>query len=74
MAPLIEAFPSSQLQERAQFKPDGKKRKPAINLKDCALKEMLQHTCDLDGPREDPRSKVVCEPVLRVFRRYVVEV
>lgn len=42
-----------------------------MDLKKCELKELIQYECELDGPKQDPRSKVVCEPVLRLFRRYV---
>lgn len=69
MAPLVEAFPPSRLEQHIQYTPSGRRRKPPINLKDCELKEMVQYFCDLDGPNEDPRSKVVCEPVLRMFRK-----
>ena len=71
MAPLAEAFPPSRLEEHIQHLPSGKKRKPPVDLTKCELKEMVQYHCDLDGPREDPRSRVVCEPVLRLFRKYV---
>lgn len=69
MAPLIEAFPPSKLEQHVQRKTNGKAHKPPIELKECELKEMVQYFCDLDGPKEDPRSKVVCEPVLRLFRK-----
>lgn len=71
MAPLIEAFHASELPERIAFHPDGQKRKPAIKdlKKECALKEMIQYDCQLQGPKNSPQSKVVCEPVLRLFRQ-----
>lgn len=69
MAPLVESFPPSQLTERINLKPNGKPQKPPIDLEKCDLKEMIQYFCDLDGPKEDPRSKVVCSPVLRYFRK-----
>lgn len=40
-----------------------------VDLKKCALKELVQYDCDLDGPSQNPASKVVCVPVLRLFRR-----
>ena len=67
----VEAFPAWQLPARVQYTPDGKKRKEAVDLKKCALKEMVQYSCDLHGPRSDPTSKVVCEPIVRLFRQYV---
>jgi mitochondrial inner membrane protease subunit SOM1 len=72
MAPLVEVFPPSQLTKHIQYHANGSLRKPPVDLKQCALKELLQYECDLKGPREDPRSKIVCEPVLRLFRQYVV--
>jgi hypothetical protein len=69
MAPLVEAFPPSQLEERIQTKLNGKVQKPPIELKQCQLKEMMQYMCDLDGPKNDPQSRVVCEPILRTFRK-----
>jgi len=71
MAPLVEAFRPARLQQHVQYHADGKMRKPPVDLKKCDLKELIQYECDLDGPKEDPRSKVVCEPVLRLFRQYV---
>ncbi|KAH9836028.1 putative mitochondrial export protein Som1 [Teratosphaeria destructans] len=69
MAPLVETVPLSQLEKRLQYQPDGKRRKEPVNLKDCALKELIQFECDIVGPRRDPRSKVVCQPILRFFRQ-----
>jgi hypothetical protein len=70
MAPLVEAFDARDLVKHINKLPDGKTRKsPISDLKDCELKELIQYNCELDGPRNDPRSKVVCEPVLRLFRQ-----
>ena len=69
MAPLVEAFPASQLKNHINTLPTGKTRKPKVGLQDCELKEIKQYFCDLDGPREDPRSKVICEEFVRSFRR-----
>ena len=70
MAPPVEAFTPSQLAQRVQYKPDGKLRKPPFALaRDCELMEMVQYACDLTGPRDDPKSQVVCEPVIRLFRK-----
>lgn len=71
MAPMVETFPPARLQQHAQYLPNGKARKPSVELKDCELKELIQYECELRGPRESPRSKIVCEPVLRLFRQYV---
>lgn len=69
MAPLVESFPASQLASRIQYVPNGQRRKPPVDLKDCELKELLQYHCDLNGPKSDPRSSVECEPILRLFRK-----
>jgi hypothetical protein len=69
MAPMVESFPASQLESRIQYVPNGRRRKPPVDLKDCELKELLQYHCDLNGPPNDPRSRVVCEPILRLFRK-----
>ncbi|KAK3051681.1 hypothetical protein LTR09_007337 [Extremus antarcticus] len=74
MAPLVEAFPPSQLSKRVQTTTKDRTQKPPVILKDCELKEMMQYFCDLDGPKEDKKSKVVCEPVLRMFRQVNADV
>nr|POF01316.1 hypothetical protein CFP56_21264 [Quercus suber] len=62
MAPHVEVFDASRLDHAIQYKPNGRRHRPNIDLKACALKELLQYECDLNGPRHDPRTKVVCEP------------
>ena len=37
----------------------------------CELKEMSQYFCDLNGPRENSNTRVVCQEFVRSFRRYV---
>jgi hypothetical protein len=69
MAPLVESFHPRHLEERIQYTTDGKKRKQPVELKECELKEMIQYSCELDGPTGDPKSKVVCQPFLRLFRK-----
>ncbi|RMZ03917.1 hypothetical protein D0860_06589 [Hortaea werneckii] len=71
MAPMVETFHPARLQQHAQYLPNGKARKPSVELKDCDLKELIQYECNLSGPRESPRSKIVCEPILKLFRQYV---
>ncbi|KAI6821261.1 hypothetical protein KC332_g9340 [Hortaea werneckii] len=69
MAPMVETFHPARLQQHAQYLPNGKARKPSVELKDCELKELIQYECNLQGPRDSPRSKIVCEPVLKLFRQ-----
>lgn len=71
MAPPVEAFPAWQLPARVQYGPDGKRRKQAVDLRECQLKEMVQYACELRGTKNNPRSKVVCEPIVRLFRKSV---
>ena len=71
MAPLVEAFHPARLQQHVQYHANGKNRKPAVDLKQCELKELFQYECNLNGPKQDPRSQVVCDPILRLFRKYV---
>jgi len=66
---MVEAFPPSRLQQHVQYKYNGKAQKPPVDLQKCKLKELIQYECELSGPRNDPNSKVVCEPVLRLFRQ-----
>ena len=72
MAPLVEAFPASELQSRINNLPTGKRRKSPVDLENCELKELSQYFCNLNGAEEDPRSKVVCQEFVRSFRKYVV--
>lgn len=69
MAPLVEAFHPSQLQSRVQSKPDGKKRKSTVDLKQCELRELIQYACDTRGDPHARDSRVFCDPVLRLFRQ-----
>lgn len=68
MAPLVEAFHASDLTDYLKRKPNGKMRKPPVDLKTCELKELIQYNCNVDNPRNQ-NSRVVCEPVLRLFRQ-----
>jgi hypothetical protein len=66
MTPPIEVFPASQLPYRVMVTVDGKRRKgPTIDLlRDCELKEISQYKC-----YPDQRNRVVCEEVVRLFRK-----
>ena len=71
MAPLVEAFHPARLQQHVQYRVNGNIRKEPVDLKQCELRELIQYECNLKGPKDDPRSKVVCESVLRLFRKCV---
>lgn len=73
MAPLVEAFPAHQLEHRIQTTVDGKRRKTPLDLSECKLMELIQYSCNLKGPVNGAQSRVVCEPIVRLFRRYVFD-
>ncbi|KAL1641928.1 hypothetical protein SLS58_005764 [Diplodia intermedia] len=68
MAPPVEAFPPEELSVRVQYKPNGRRRKPPVELEKCKLLEMVQYACEVEN-RDDPRSRVLCRPLVRLFRR-----
>lgn len=69
MAPPVASFEAQDLDKYLQILPNGQRRKPQADLQKCELKEMLQYNCDLGGPRSSATSRIVCEAVLRLFRR-----
>lgn len=72
MAPPVESFPVSQLEQRVQITADGRRRKgPAIELKNCELLEMAQYRCGLDQGSElnVKGAMIICKEFARVFRR-----
>lgn len=70
MAPPVEAFPPSQLEERVNITEKGRWRKPPVKLEECKLLEMPQYYCNVpQHSRRDPYGAVVCETVVRLFRR-----
>ena len=72
MAPLVEVFPASQLPDRVQVLPNGKRRKgEPIDLTKCELREFVQYACHLKGDRKSPQAVIQCEPVVKLFRRCV---
>ena len=68
MAPPIEEFPPAQLEQRLQYTTNGKLRKSPVELEKCKLMEMVQYMCEVSN-RNDPNAVVVCQPVVRLFRR-----
>lgn len=69
MAPPVESFHPRSLEERIRYLPNGRRRKTSAALGDCQLHEMIQYECELRGSRRDPKARVVCEPILRLFRQ-----
>ena len=68
MAPTIEEFLPAQLEQRLQYTMNGKLRKSPVELEKCKLMEMVQYMCEVSN-RNDPHAVVVCQPVVRLFRR-----
>ncbi|KAH7062663.1 hypothetical protein B0J12DRAFT_564042 [Macrophomina phaseolina] len=69
MAPPVEAFPPQELSARVQYDARGKYRKGGpIELEKCKLLEMVQYACEVEN-RDDPRGRVMCRPLVRLFRR-----
>jgi len=68
MAPPIEEFLPAQLEQKLQYTTNGKLRKSPVELKKCKLMEMVQYMCEVSN-RNDPNAVVVCQPVVRLFRR-----
>ena len=72
MAPPIEAFPASELLHRVNVLPNGRRRKGEdIDLKKCDLLELVQYSCHLKGDPKSRQAVIQCEPVVKLFRRYV---
>ena len=71
MAPPVEAFPVSELENRINIQLNGRRRKGGdIDLRKCDLLELVQYECDLKAMEKDGRSIIQCEPVVKLFRRY----
>ena len=68
---MTETFHPARLQQEVQYVSNGKVRKAPVDLKQCELRELVQYECDLNGPKGDKKSRVVCQPILRLFRQYV---
>jgi hypothetical protein len=80
MSPPSEIFDAAELPDRVRFNEKGKFRKTTlddgsgargIDLRRCALLQMLQYHCTVDEPRTRD-SPTRCYPVPRLFRRYVL--
>ena len=72
MAPPLNIFPASKLPDRIHMLPNGKRRKgEPIDLKKCELLEMINYDCRLKGDESDPKAVIRCEPLVKLFRKYV---
>ena len=70
MAPPVEAFPVSELEDRINVQLNGRRRKGGdIDLRKCELLELVQYECDLKVSEKDRRPIIQCIPVVKLFRR-----
>ena len=70
MAPPIEAFPVSELEQRVNIQSNGRRKKGGdIDLRKCELLELVQYECGLKGSEKDPQAVIECAPVMKLFRR-----
>ena len=73
MAPPVEVFSVAELPDRVQVLPNGKRRKgETIDLGKCELLEFVQYACRLKGDQKSPQAVIQCEPILKLFRRYIM--
>ena len=70
MAPPIEAFPISELEDRINVQSNGRRRKGGdIDLRKCELLELVQYECGVKSGEKDQQKIIQCEPVVKLFRR-----
>lgn len=70
MAPPVEVFPASELSQRVNTLPNGRRRKgKPIDLSTCELLEMVQYSCGLKGEKVSRQAVIQCHPVVKLFRR-----
>jgi hypothetical protein len=73
MAPLVPVFSAETLPDHVntvQRNFQDKRRKgPTVNLKECALLEMMQYSCNPPSEEVPQPGVIVCKPVVRLFRR-----
>ncbi|KAF1972038.1 hypothetical protein BU23DRAFT_555548 [Bimuria novae-zelandiae CBS 107.79] len=69
MAPPTPIYPVFALPTEINTLANGKPRKPPIkDLRDCALKEMVQYKCNISQETKGTKPLIICEPVVRLFR------
>jgi hypothetical protein len=73
MAPLVPVFSTESLPDhvntvRRNFQDKRRKGQP-VELKDCPLLEMTQYSCNPPNDGIPEAGRVVCKPIVRLFRR-----
>jgi hypothetical protein len=61
----VKSFSVSELEKHVNINEKGKKRKPAVNLEECKLMQMVQYNCEVVKRTKE----VECRPILRLFRQ-----
>lgn len=70
MTPPIEAFPTSELEQRINVQSNGRRRKGGdIDLGNCELLQLVQYRCHVKEKEKGQRSFIHCSPVVKLFRR-----
>jgi hypothetical protein len=73
MAPLVPVFSAETLPEHVNITQrnfqDKRRKGPDINLKECALLEMIQYSCNPPSGEIPQPGVITCKPVVRLFRR-----
>ena len=81
MSPPVEAFPVSELDDRVNVQPNGKRRKGGdIDLRKCELLELVQYECYFVTDRRATSAVMLyklrrqqpivrCTPMVKLFRR-----
>ena len=74
MAPLSRVFNAEQLPDNVNtvmrnFQEKRRRKGPAVNLKECELLEMVQYSCNPPHKAIPEPGVIICEPIVRLFRR-----
>jgi hypothetical protein len=70
MSPPVVTHHLSDLESQINTLPNGKARKPPVNLLECPLRELVQYKCNVSVPKHKGEEvTIVCEPVVRLLRQ-----
>lgn len=76
MAPLVPLFSASTLPDhvntvRRNFHEEKRRKGDPVELSNCPLFEMVQYSCNPPQEGIPQPGVIVCQPVVRLFRKYV---